>query len=576
MPDFKPIGAQTQFKCAFDIDPGQLEEPMSDLRRLVRKWCTEKKGCRDESKTILQPWFYLGTHRDHGGEYQWIGGNQLRVATVPSDNPSAPSAWGLELIHADSDESARRWCAEVFLRKQENGKIRFSTIVSYWMLPNFIGEYPEQPIMSVPAYVRDILWDSNLACTKGSVPVLQEFIPVTTDNARSIYNQVADQDRGLPFVFLGGTEEEGKLAADPVQLKRYLIGNANVFAFFDPAALEEMNYYLGDQYRCEMGTVRCYQTRFDRDRIDNPKIHRFFDRTFIAERGGYHAIELLANGLAKNGACFDKDDITDLSDIYVARRRYRFRQLAAEVAEATDAADKAAKEADLYEAEKNQYFEEGIYLYDEIEELKNMVAAIEEENNVFREKQYDLSARAGQADDLRKQVEELQHISDLLPSLAEFPKSLEEVVNLIEKLFPGRLVFTDEAKQSARSCQKKDKYWQKADGCVIAWKMLVHLATTGVEAMFSEEITAKDDHFHSVSGFKLALSEGSTTKGEKQLAAMRKTIFNGVEYDISPHVKFDKKPQYLRIHFATIPETGQIIIGHCGNHLDTAGTKKMS
>ena len=50
------------------------------------------------------------------------------------------------------------------------------------------------------------------------------------------------------------------------------------------------------------------------------------------------------------------------------------------------------------------------------------------------------------------------------------------------------------------------------------------------------------------------------------------------DVDITPHVKWNNKTQYLRVHFFVEhdekAETRRIIIGHCGDHLDTYGTKR--
>ena len=577
MPDFKPIGAQIQFKCAFDIGCLAVAEPMTHLRQMIRKWCIGRKGCSDESGAIHKAWFYLGTHPEHGGAFQKIRDNQIRIATVPSDDPSEPTAWGLELIHPDSSESARRWCAEVFLHRVGSGVIRFSTAVSYWMIPNYIGEYPDQPTMSVPGYVRDILTDTNLACSKGAVPVLSRFEPVTTDNARAVYELLSDRGRELPFVFVGGTEDEGELAADPVLLYRYLLGNANVYAFFDPAALDEMNYYLGDPYRCEMGTLRVYQTRFDRDRLDNPKLHRFFDREWLESKGQDHAVQLIANGLAKNGSGFRGDDLRSLDDVFAMRRKQRVLKLAAEAAAATGDAEEAAKQQAAADAEKDYYLDEGAKLEEKLESATAKINAIESENQELRDQQFDLKSRAAESDQLREQLHGLTAIQQALPTLATFPKSLSKVIDAVESLFPKTIIFTDEARKSAAAYEKQVPHWRKPEGCQVAWEMLTHLATTGCEAFFDSSITAKDEHFHVTSGYKLALSEGSQTKDDAKLVRLRRIHFDGAEHDISPHIKFgNSKPKLLRVYFATDVGRSRIIVGHCGDHLETAGTKKMS
>ena len=56
--------------------------------------------------------------------------------------------------------------------------------------------------------------------------------------------------------------------------------------------------------------------------------------------------------------------------------------------------------------------------------------------------------------------------------------------------------------------------------------------------------------------------------------ALRKIVHNGKERDITPHVKAGNKARLLRVHFCVDQDEKQIIIGHCGDHLDTYGTRR--
>lgn len=73
------------------------------------------------------------------------------------------------------------------------------------------------------------------------------------------------------------------------------------------------------------------------------------------------------------------------------------------------------------------------------------------------------------------------------------------------------------------------------------------------------------------SGFELALSEGSNTNRNPKLMKLRKVQYDGRILDITPHLKSGHgkdSEETLRIYYCWDQETGKIVIGHIGTHLD--------
>ena len=67
-----------------------------------------------------------------------------------------------------------------------------------------------------------------------------------------------------------------------------------------------------------------------------------------------------------------------------------------------------------------------------------------------------------------------------------------------------------------------------------------------------------------------------TTKSDKKLRRLRRVKYRGTEVDISAHVKCNGRGRsYMRIHFYVDRERKLIVIGHCGDHLKTSGTRLM-
>lgn len=110
----------------------------------------------------------------------------------------------------------------------------------------------------------------------------------------------------------------------------------------------------------------------------------------------------------------------------------------------------------------------------------------------------------------------------------------------------------------------------------IAWKLLHSLATVLPDLMFSDnqagDISAQ---FKTATGFEMSMSEGKLTKANARLVSSRVVSFDGKQWDITPHAKSDKS-KHLRVHFALDHDKKRVIVGHCGDHLETAGTRRNS
>jgi hypothetical protein len=155
-----------------------------------------------------------------------------------------------------------------------------------------------------------------------------------------------------------------------------------------------------------------------------------------------------------------------------------------------------------------------------------------------------------------------------LASLRTLPSSLREVCRRIEALHPPWIRFADEALASAEKASFED--------VGEAWTLLWSIATILAPLYFEYSLTPEQirAQFEEQSGFELALTEGRATNRDKKLMARRAISFEEKEYDITPHAKSRDGNRFLRVHYGIDRESRRLIIGHCGDHLDTAGTRR--
>lgn len=82
--------------------------------------------------------------------------------------------------------------------------------------------------------------------------------------------------------------------------------------------------------------------------------------------------------------------------------------------------------------------------------------------------------------------------------------------------------------------------------------------------------------YQSLTGFELSLGEGSMTNKDGSLMKKRERKYRGKTIKVIPHIKGrDTSPRdAFRLHYYVDNGRRVIVIGHCGGHLETAGTRR--
>ena len=560
VPDIIPVNANVHFKCAFDIASANVTELMTHVRQKLRSWCIRKFGSGDQ--TLHRSWFYIGNNPKVEPAQYYINDHQIRTVSAPSQDPQEPTCWAMEVIHPDRDERARRWSAEVALRRNEDSTVRFTTVVKHWMIPYYIGEYPDPPLPSAPAYIRTILNDKALTCKRGDAVIYSRPVNVTTRNARQVYEKLVSNERLLPFVLIAFHTDSDRLLVDPTRVADALLGNATVYALAVESAVDEMNYYLGDALSCESGTVRVYLPRLDRLDPANARLHRYLSASFIEEHGEDDIIRFLTNGLSRNGATFRLSDLTAFADIFSERRKYVIKKLATESQDRTQ--------------EASMVWEENDRLVSEASNWESLAVQYDSENGQLREENNGLKYRIDEADRVRQRIDDLQSQLAGIPQLSALPTDLAEVLERLTTLFPNRIAFTEDAKAAAEEySNEQGRFWCKLEQLALGWKMVFDAATTLYELIFHQPSKSLEEDFDATSQFELAMNEGKQTKKDARLMKLRKIAHKGKEYDITPHIKYgNKPPKMLRLHFAIDRDAKLLLIGHFGDHLDNYSSRK--
>lgn len=563
MPEFIPLHSHIHHKSAFDVMSATVPKLMTHVRHTVRTWCINKLGSNDP--ILLRPWFFRGNNPSFDPAQYVIGESQLRTITAPGVEPDEPSCWGLEMIHYDLEERARHWSVEITLRRMEDGVVRFTTLTKHWMRHNYIGAYPPPPAVSAPAYVRQLIGDRHLTCSKGNAVLKSYPIDVSPENCRAVYDELMSNDRQSPVVFIACEEQGQGLLVNPVRVAASLVGNANVYVLLNKDVVHEMNYYLGDLQRCEFGFVRVYQPHVNRLDPVNARQNRYFSASTILRQGEDDILEYLANGISRNGATFRPSDFRSFSDIVSERRKHAIKRLAAEGQGRTDEVlmlleenEKLASDAALWEAAATQY---------------------ESENASLGSENASLRSRVDGVDRAWHRVKDLETQTGGLKQMTTLPTSLSDILITVAEQIPDRIEISDNAIATAEQYAKKcGGFWGRPEQLSIAWAMVHGVAVPLYDLVFVDKSKNLEVDFGlRFSLFALALTEGKQTNKSARLTKLRRIIHGGRELDITKHVKYGiLNPKVLRLHFAIDHEAERLIVGHFGGHLENYTTRKIS
>jgi hypothetical protein len=154
----------------------------------------------------------------------------------------------------------------------------------------------------------------------------------------------------------------------------------------------------------------------------------------------------------------------------------------------------------------------------------------------------------------------------------ELPTDLPGVIELIVRFYPDRIVFTPAAIKSAAVARLNEV----SSGVGAAWRVLRAMALT-LHDLYMMGDTDMARSFQDRSGFELAHGEGRATKQDAELMRARVVEHEGAFIDVGAHVKYGhREPRLLRVHYAFCIDCARIVVGHCGDHLTTAGTRRLT
>lgn len=616
---------QVHYRTRFELCPYDTTTPaIVPALRIIYKWVYQKERKRKgenifevlRSQEAMEAFIFhdLAYPCDYHGGLNNRLGPAICVATVPGDKPRSLRAWALEYDEADARRPERHWHTRIGLSTTADGTCIVNAKVTHYIVPGYFGTPLPEPHANIPNFIKELIGLKAYQCCIGETVVRRDalalgrktFTPEFTENLLS-------PDREIPLVLIT-SDREGKMPVKEVgRLTSALLGLANVYTLDMSvnANRKSINGLLSARGTCpgwatSSSRLRIFPPHTDLESPASASASRFYSKEAMDKwPGGQLAFTDMLNRSFARGYAKTDDDVLEMADIDLLlqriaseRARAGIRELRARIGKAKTVAALPlnADEASLKDAEKRfeRMTREAREMNERLEEQEQLIELYEEENErvmrqnrALEERMRELESDKSQLETLRYRLVEAQGRADekaaeaarlkdeaaSLEKIDHFPTSLVEELELAGRLWPDRIVVLPEAVRSAaayRYCDLDEE-----------WRILRAVATVLWDIYFGDGDSSDiDEEFKRRTGFTHTFRESGATNASPALVKLRRRSYKGSEIDITPHIKGSgrrdsSKLHPFRLHYHADAEGKKIVIGHCGEHLDTAGTPRV-
>lgn len=510
------------------------------------------------------------------------------VKAIRQPSRGTADAWALELDEPDSCHAFRRWHSRIGLAQARDGSCVVNVRISHYIVPGYFGEFPVAPAPAVPRFVRTMFELDGYRCLVGSTAIEPGAVRLTALNFEDAFEKnLTDPARDLPLVLITSRRDGRWPLANPLKAAKSLTGMANVYLLdwnVIPSRECLMRLFPKDgaawAFRCQDGTVRIYPPEIDLADASTAVSSRYFLGTRIGERYGDDEafVEMLARSFTR-GYVKGDGDVLDISDIDIRRSRMAMSASREKIAELKGRVHlEAAGVDDTGQAERIDELQQLLDLYEEDNESQaNQISMLEEKlataqatADLAESMRYRLGEAYRRAEEEEERVEALTAELSYFHGLDHFPRTLTEELRLAAGLWADRIAVLDEAFASADEFQYTDLDEE--------WAILKSVALALWPLYFESEGVDVAREYREKTGFEMSCRDCKTTRRHPESISERRRAYNGREIDITPHIKGNGKvPAHpFRLHFYVDRDGSKIVIGHCGGHLTTSGTRRRA
>ena len=482
----------------------------------------------------------------------------------------APEEWAVRAVFPFGVEDYRKWRTEVYVRRPtaeevDGGQwLELQYRASWSIAGGYVGEEPTPPEDAAPELLAELTNDDQWHTMAGPVRLTPRPVRVNQGEALPVANLISDPERTCPLICIAYSPSTARPFLDPDRLATALAGAAHVIEL-RPGAEDELRALLPNGYACDLDTARVYMPS-PFDGIGRVNQHRFINARTLERFGIDEATAQIVRGCARRCPHLLEKGVRTVDDVHAAAARYHARPRAAETPQAER--ERVRKHYELLLADEKR----------KTAKARDDVALLRQELREVASRPATAGSTAvvtlPQSPAADRHLPTYEELFEAIASNGLGVRRLNDAVDLVERLFPHRIAFTEAARKSAEAAGFNTLNVTKSR----ATRMLWHLATTMYDLAFVETAPQLATPFMNRTGIEVSFKEGRQTNRLPSASGMRAIRFEGRDYDITPHLKSGNDPKTgLRIHFDFDHHSRpkRIIVGHCGDHLVTAGTQKI-
>lgn len=552
------------YKAKFNITSTiENSDMLWDFVMCVRQWQTEKWN---KSGTVvvddqLPAWSRL----KKGGRLFSSDGSE-RPVYIESEFFSPESApgkqyWACKISEKKSKAPGyceRDWVTEIGFQQTTPSTAEFSCIISYGDTPEYIGRYEEAPDPSLPGLIRILIRSKRLKCHFGIDDVQNWATELKPGDFPTFRDALVNPQRTIPYIYISprrkvADSNETELLLDPQKLSKVVCGNAKVFFSNSISFTQEMSYLFNYKgYSCYGGSVRVYKPQLNDSDAGDAYRHRSLHPAFLEEVGETEVLRIYRRALAQNVSFYENFfGVKQCQEM----KREQFRQHRLDELRSLHAKELG----ELQDSKLDEAIEEEQKRL----EAEQRIADLEQQLNEANSKRYNYEAQIEGMKAAIARANDFEIAAAARMNISKYPQTPDTIVGFFTSFFADRIAFSNAAIKSLKGCRLAPKD---------LWDILFNLSTVMWELIQSDCCPDPYKEFHRQTGIDASRGEGRMTRKDSKLMEQFKTEYDGRIIDIEPHITYGRDGQ--SVHFGFDDETGKIIIGHCGEHLDIYSTQK--
>ncbi|MEZ0506485.1 hypothetical protein ACAW49_07345 [Pseudomonas sp. Env-44] len=468
------------------------------------------------------------------------------------DTAEFPKFFSARLSHPDSNIPGRRWTTEIGLRHDSPSSPIDCSII---LKTDEISARVNEPVK----VTRPRLMLNLFEHCRPTVETPGLFLKTLTDkNYISYLDAISNDDRRRPIVLVS-VDQEGKYKIDPERVRGILVGLADIYSVGIEVNTFKLEALVGRRFVAFGGAVRIVFPK--RKGIDfNESILLTGEKlSELAKEPGAMESEILATITHRTNIPISWQHISlDFVNQVILRSKLKSAMDKQNSGNHTAKPDDNLELLELAYEELSARDTQFLALRDQVEEYQHDCGRLQ---SVIESLQYSLSGKQDTREHNEEEFGILQLIRNALKKLKTNDLKLEEALWLCSILYQDRLIVLETAFKSARESDASG--FKK--GCK-AYELLIKLSDNYWELL---DNGGGDQEAKQIFGNKAyAANEANLSSGGRR---SRTFLYKNKYVQMDKHLKDGNKDSAattLRIHFEWFADTQNIVIGHCGRHLD--------